>query len=395
LTAAPSDPSRQSRRFPAWADFALIRVGFMVLTALTVLRIPETGNGVPAFSAWDRRTSVLFDVFEHWDADYFLRIARDGYDARMAAFMPAYPALVHAGTWVTRNGVVAAVLLSLAAATAGAYFVGRIAGGLGGDLVARDSILLLAVWPASFVFTAPYSEGLFLGASAGAVLFCMRDRYWIAGLLTALAVDTRILGLALVPALLIIAWPMVRRRPLELIPLVALPLAALVAMAAYFNHALGDSLAFLHAQKLWGRHTGTLGPLSGVWRSATAAYHGIGTLWGVPSDPSITVRTSSDVLDFVLLVAAVLLTIVVFRRLGTALGVYSTGLLVIATAAPVTDGGEVLQSMPRFLLVDFPLFIAGASLLRDAPARRGPVYGLLTALATAACIAFSRKLWVA
>jgi hypothetical protein len=368
----------------------------MVLTALTVLRVPETGNGIPAFSAWDRRTSVFFDVFEHWDADYFLRIARNGYDDRMAAFMPAYPALVHAGTWITRNGVVAAVVISLAAATAGAYFVARIANGLAGDLVARDSVLLLALWPASFVFTAPYSEGLFLAASAGAVLFCMRDRYWIAGLLAALAVDTRILGLALVPALVIIAWPRVRRHgPLDLIPLIALPLAALVAMAAYFDHALGDSLAFLHAQKLWGRHTGTLGPLSGFSRSATAAYHGIGTLWGIPGDPSISVRTSSDVLDFVLLVGAILLTIVVFRRLGTALGVYSAGLLVIATAAPVTDGGEVLQSMPRFLLVDFPLFIAGASLLPDAPARRGPVYGCLTALAAIACIAFSRKLWVA
>ena len=395
--AEPSDnPGGENRRLPPWATFAVIRVGFMLLTAFTVLRIPEQGNGVPAFPAWGKLTSVFFDTFEHWDADYFLTIARDGYDRHLAAFMPVYPGLVHVGGWITRSNVVAAVAISLAAATAGVYFTSRIASRLDGEVVARDTAILLALYPVSFVFTAPYSEGLFLGASAGAVLYCFRGRFWVAGLLAGLAVDTRVLGLALIPAMLILAWPVARKRGLlTLVPLVALPLAAFVAIAAYYQHAVGDSLAFLHAQKTWGRHVPTLGPLDAIWRSATATYHGIGTLAGVPSDSSITSLATENVIDFVLLIGAIALTVVVFRRLGAALGVYSSGLLVIATAAPVTDGGEVLQSMPRFLLVDFPLFIAGASLLRDAPAKRGPIFGVLTALGAVACVTFSRKLWVA
>jgi hypothetical protein len=390
------NPAGESRRLPAWADFVLIRLGFMLLTAFTVLRVPEQGNGIPAFTAWGKLPSVFFDTFEHWDADLFLTIARDGYDRHLAAFMPVYPGLVHLGGWITRSNVVAAVVISLAAATAGVYFTSRIASRLTGEPIARDTALLLALYPVSFVFTAPYSEGLFLGASAGAVLYCFRGKLWIAGLLAGVAVDTRVLGLALIPAMLIVAWPAARKRGLiALVPLVALPLAAFVAIAAYYQHAVGDSLAFLHAQKTWGRHVNALGPLDAIWRSAKATYNGIGTLAGVPGDPGIASLATENVIDFVLLVVAIALTVVVFRRLGTALGAYSTGLLLIATAAPVTDGGEVLQSMPRFLLVDFPLFIAGASLLRDAPARRGPVFGILTALGAVACVTFSRKLWVA
>ncbi len=134
------------------------------------------------------------------------------------------------------------------------------------------------------------------------VLYCFRGRFWIAGLLAGLAVDTRVLGLALIPAMLILAWPVARKRGLlTLVPLVALPLAAFVAIAAYYQHAVGDSLAFLHAQKTWGRHVPTLGPLDAIWRSATATYHGIGTLAGVPSDSSISSLATENVIDFVLL----------------------------------------------------------------------------------------------
>ena len=254
MTDAPvTEESASSPQLPPWASFALIRLGFVLLTALTVLWLPEQGAGVPAFPAWDKVSSLFFDAFEHWDADYFLTIARSGYDARLAAFMPVYPALIHAGTWVTRSGVVAAVLISFVAAIIGVVFISRIATRLQGRAVARDTALLLALYPVSFVFTAPYSEGVFLAASASALYYATRERFWIAGLLAGVAVDTRVLGVALVPALVILAWPAVRKRGiLTLAPLIALPLAAFVAITVYYDHAVGDSLAFQHAQKLMG-----------------------------------------------------------------------------------------------------------------------------------------------
>jgi hypothetical protein len=209
------------------------------------------------------------------------------------------------------------------------------------------------------------------------------------------AVATRVTGLAVIPALLVLAWPSVRKRGLlPLAPLVGLPLASLVAVSAYYHSQLGDSLAWVHAKNQWERHIQTLGPLEGIWMSARAAYHGVTGLWGVPADGELANIFAFDILDFGVLVGAIALTVVVFRRLGVAWGVYSTGLLALATAAPVTDGGEVLQSLPRYVMVDFPLFIAGASLLPAGTTRRGFVFGALTALASVACVAFSRKLWV-
>ena len=51
-------------RLPPWASFALIRLGFWLLTAFTVLWYPEHGPGVAAFTAWGKLPSVVFGTFE-------------------------------------------------------------------------------------------------------------------------------------------------------------------------------------------------------------------------------------------------------------------------------------------------------------------------------------------
>jgi hypothetical protein len=361
-----------------------------------VLWYPEQGPGVPVFTAWGKLPSVVFGAFEHWDADWFLAVAGSGYksDPRRAAYMPGFPGLVHVGSWILPM-LAAAVVIAFAAAIAGVVYATRIARDLAGDAVARDTAILLALYPVALVFTAPYSEGLFLFAAAGSLHYGMRGRNWTAGLLAGLAVATRVTGLAVIPALVVLAWPSVRKRGvLSLAPLVALPLASLVAVSAYYHSQVGDSLAWIHAKSNWERHVQTLGPLEGGWMSTKAAYHAVISLWSVPADREATNIFAFNIIDFLVLVLAIALTVWVFRRLGVAWGVYSTGLIALATAAPVTDGGEVLQSLPRYLLVDFPLFIAGASLLQRGTTRRGITFGLLTALASVACVAFSRKLWV-
>ncbi len=383
-------------RLPGWATFGLIRLAFWVLTALTVLWYPEHGSGVPAFTAWGKASSLFFGTFEHWDADYFLQIAKGGYDLRNAAFMPAFPALVNVLGRATGSVLVAGVVVAFAAAIAGVAYACRIAKDLAGDAVAYDTAILFAVYPVALVFTAPYSEGLFLLASAGSLYYGARGRLWLAGLLAGLAVATRVTGFAVVPALLILVWPLLRRRgPLVLAPILGLPLVALVVVGAYYQHAVGDWLAFVHAKEQWGRHVVALGPPQAAWMSAKAAYHGVVGLAHVPTDAELANLYGDNLVDFVVLVAAIALTVVVFRRLGLAWGVYSACVIAVATVAPVTDGGELLQSLPRYLMVDFPLFIAGASLLQGGTTRRGATFGALTAVAAVACVAFSRKLWVA
>jgi hypothetical protein len=382
-------------RLPPWATFGLIRLGLWAFAAFTVLWYPLDPAHVPALTVGGKLPSLFFGTFDQWDGGNFLYVAQHGYDTHRAAFLPAYPGLVHAVAWGTRSLLVAALLVSFGAALVGVAYTSRIARDLLGDAVARDTAILLALYPVALVFTAPYSEGLYLATAAGSMYCGTRGRFWAAGALAGLAIATRSLGLALVPGLLVLAWPEVRRRRVgSLVPIIGLPLAALVAVASYYTHALGDPFAFVHAQKYWGRSTVTLGPLSSAWMSAKAAYHGVVTLSGAPRDFGVTRLAVLNTIDFLVLVGAVALTVVVFRRLGTAFGVYSACLLAIATAEPATDGSELLTSLPRFVLVDFPLFIVAAVLLQRGSTRRGAVLGALTAVSALACVAFSRALWV-
>ena len=81
-------------------------------------------------------------------------------------------------------------------------------------------MVLLAFYPLAFVFTAVYSDALFLLFVLAAVDAAERGRSLAAGVAAAVAVDTRLLGLALLPTLVVLLWP--RRR--DLLPLLLVPL---------------------------------------------------------------------------------------------------------------------------------------------------------------------------
>jgi Gpi18-like mannosyltransferase len=185
--------TRASR--PFWT-LVWIRVAFWLGTAATLLWAPAAADSAARSRAWEPVTDLVFGTFDHWDAEWFLRISREGYDEVSAAFFPLYPAIVS----LLGSSLVWGTLLSLVAAGAGAALVSEIAREKLGDAVAHDSVLVLALFPTAFVFTAVYSDGLFLALSAASFHAAQRRRPWVAGLAGGLAVATRSMGLALLPA---------------------------------------------------------------------------------------------------------------------------------------------------------------------------------------------------
>ena len=67
---------------------------------------------------------------------------------------------------VVRSTVVAGVLVSVVSAGIAAIAIFGIARRLVGEAVASDSVLFLALFPLAFVFTAVYSDGLFLALAS-------------------------------------------------------------------------------------------------------------------------------------------------------------------------------------------------------------------------------------
>jgi hypothetical protein len=388
--------------------FVAIRVAFLLGTALTLVWVLPSSQAVIAYGAYDPITDYVFGAFAQWDSDWFLGIADRGYTEQSAAFFPLYPALVYALGWVIGSNLVAAVLISLAGAAVAAWALVEIARPLIGEKAARDSMLLLALYPTAFVFTSAYSEGLFLAFATTSVLAAQRGRPWLAGLLGGFAVGTRSIGVALIPALVVLLWPKSRGQIPQLAPVILLPLMGLASVALTFDLALDDALAFAHAQKYWDRDPSVLGPLGGVYEALRAvpdSLNGLTSLprrLGTPGEAfsvvdSVRMQQGQlaiwNVVDLLALAGAIALTVVAYRRLGLAFALYSVAILAIITSAP---GRSIpLHSMVRLLMADFPLFMAGAALVSGRPQLRTGVLVTLGALSALAGAAFARKLWVA
>ena len=282
-----------------------------------------------------------------------------------AAFFPVYPAAAHALAWLTGSTLVAGVLISLAAGAAGAWALAELARPLLGE------------------------------RGAGSFLAASRGRAVTAGVLAGLATGTRLLGLALLPALALLLWrgrdprALLRLAPLALIP------AAVGLYALYLDSTLGDPWAFSSAQADWERDASPLGPLGGLWDSVQAAGRGVRNLIDLPAGgPGHDERVGLwNLSHLALLCVAAWLTWVAWIRLGAAYGLYSAATLVIVLSVPAE--GFPLVSLPRFLLADFPLFLALASLTLHRPRAREATLVTFAALGAIAAAAFARGVWIA
>ena len=386
-----------------FARLVLIRLTFLVATAATLLWSPVREN-FPPFHAYEARTDLVFETFAQWDSGWFLGIAAHGYESSASTvFFPLYPLVVKAVSYALGSKLVAAVLVSLAAAGVAAVLVHRIALPLVGDAAAWDSVLLLALYPSALVFTSAYADALFLALSAGSLYAAMRRHPWLAAILGALAASTRLVGLALIPPLLLLLRPR-GRSPRELLrpaPLLLVP-AGVAAYAAYLDHRFGDPLEFVDAlDRYWQRHTSWAGPFGGLWDSLSAGYHGAAEIalhlprrLGEPDGFLHRDQLGAlNALQLLVLLAALWLTWVAWRRLGRVLGIYAVSMMVFLLSSTV----EVfpLASFPRYLLADFPLFIALAAVLREHPRARDPVVIGFAAVAGAAAVGFARHVWIA
>ncbi len=153
-----------------------------------------------------------------WDAAWYLVIAHYGYRPELGsftssrdAFFPLYPLGVSALTHVGVQPVLAGVLVSLLAFGLALYGIHRLTtlelGSTlrrGGADVARLTVLVTALAPMAFFFSAVYSESLYLALSVGVFLCARRGRWVWVGVLGALAAATRSAGVVLLaPALLL------------------------------------------------------------------------------------------------------------------------------------------------------------------------------------------------
>jgi hypothetical protein len=306
------------------------------------------------------------DLWARWDSGWYLRIAEHGYasHAGTAAFYPLYPACVGVlGRILGGQFVIAGILVSLVACAAAFVLLYRLALPRLGEAGARRAVLYLAVFPMTLFLQAVYSESLFLALALGAFLLAERGRIGWAGAAAGLACLTRPLGFVLLPSLVLLAgrrWPKLAAAP---------ALFALYPLLLW--QQIDDPFAFRHAEEIWERR---VTPFGGLWGGDWSRTHTIAV----------------NVEDLVFLVLFVALTVVAWRRLGAAHGLFGACALLLAVCTP-TDRFPLL-SLPRFGLVVFPFFLALAAL---GERRKPAIVAVSAALLGVVIVQWVQWQWVA
>ncbi len=320
----------------------------------------------------DQVANVLLAPAARWDSVWFLGIARFGYhQADQTVFFPLYPGLVAAGGAIFGGGsaanLIAGAVLSCGCALGALCLLYRLTELELGASVARSAVWIYAWLPPALFLSAVYTEALFLLLSVGAIFAGRSGRWWVAGLLGALAAATRNGGVLLVAPLLVLylygpradrppdspakgLWPRYRLRP-DALWMVAVPLG-LLAYLAYLKLDLGHALTPFQQQSHWHRSFVPLGGVpAGAWlglKSLVALVPGI--------SPGAKVGDLRKVVELAFLAICVWLLWRSWRRLPLAYTCYAGIALALAVSAPTA--GEPLRSLPRFAMVIFPLWVA-------------------------------------
>jgi len=280
-----------------------------------------------------------------WDSVHYLRIARQGYPAAGAdlGFFPLLPLLLRllgASDW-------AAVGLAFALGLAGLAVLAGLTARVWDREVAVRVAWIAAFWPAALVWSAVYTEGLFLALAAGGLWAAWRGQAPAAALLGAAA------GL-LRPNGLMLALPLLALLPAGRARLAAAaPVLGAAAFAVYFWLQTGNALAFVGSQ---------------------ADHHPLAV--GRPLARLLT-PDAGQLLGLAFLVLAVPAAWWLWRRreLGRwrSAGPATIGALLLA---PLASGS--LASFGRYAMVAFPVYWA----LQRVPA---PLLVMVGAPATLAC----------
>jgi len=349
--------------------------------------------------------NLLAAPFARWDSVWYLTIARFGYghQAARSAFFPLYPLLMRGLGSVIGSDLAAGVLISMAAFAVALLLLYRLAALELDAELGRLTTLLIAFCPAAYCFSAVYSESLFLALSVGCVWQARNGRWAWAGLLGGLGAAERASGLALIVPLVLLHLygprldrlpthrasdtPWARRlvpryRPTPALAWILLVPAGLGAYLLGLTLSGGDGLAPFGAEHAWFRHFA--GPFGGAWDGAVAAWDGLRQLLHGPPPPLYFPQAGGNALSvagenlmlFAFLVLGAIALVGTLRRLPLAYGAYCLAALALPLSYPVRP--QPLNSLPRYEVVLFPLFMWGAWWLR----RRRLITPGIAALAT-------------
>ncbi len=327
--------------------------------------------------------NVFIGSWIRWDSIHYQDIATRGYlfhDEQWPniAFFPLYPLLVKALSFITNiNSEVSAIAVSQFAMLVALLFLYDLVSSEISHTIARRSVILLLTFPTSFFFIAGYSESLALVLAVIVLWAIRKQKWWLAGIVGFALTLTRLPGVFITPVLLVEylthhKWDWKKLKHRSAISIFLPPLGIILFMS-YQWWRFGTPFAFIAAQQSWEGNR-----ISPPWIIPIALMYRYYSALDWP-------LTTFYVITWI---GCIFLIVVTFKRISLTYGLFT---LCLIFPAYITSWH---RSLPRHILIGFPIFI-GLALLLDRPWLRHFVMLLFGIFLIACTVLFTNAFWIA
>lgn len=336
----------------------------------------------------------------NFDGVHYLTIARDGYFLAdlTQAFFPIFPLLVRFFYNIGINSIVGGLIISNLCLIGAMFFGFKLTKKWFNQQTAIQFLLVLLTFPTSFYFGAMYSESLFLLLILAGVWYYETKKNAISGLLIGLSSGVRLAGLMMIPAVFLEWMKKIDFRPPSLKKIFnqtfnifkthyQFLIGLLIGLTAFGGYALflylrfDDPLYFFSVQSEFGagRETRIILLPQVFYRSLRIL------LTARPFD----LKYFSYAQDFVLSLLMGLGVIAAASKIKLSYIAFAG----LAYLLPTLTGN--LSSMPRYVLVLFPVLMWWSSVLVKKPNLKMIYYPASILLLVINIVLFVQGYWVA
>lgn len=320
-----------------------------------------------------------------WDAQWYLRIADDGYPTNLNhymgaltyAFFPLYPVLLAFGDLGVHNIELTAFLITIMLLLANFFSLYYVGTKLYSSSIALRATFLLYLYPFSLFFRSYYTEGIFLLLLLWFSYFLIKKRWFLTTLLMSLLFVTRPNGPFMGIIFLFFLYKGVRKKEISVIRAVSYTILSSVLFFGwlYFCYLQTGKPFYWHeVQSVWYHSTTILTPL----------LHNLSTILSFFILPLHTARESK--VDVIVIVIVLLLLIKSKKWLKPEL--WWISLLIFIVPLLLKD----TMSYSRFQSVSFPLFFYLGYMVKGW--RFGVISAIFAVLLFIAGLIFVNWYWV-
>lgn len=320
--------------------FFVSRVALTLIGILSrIILYLSPGYGFESYSG-----IIWLDIWGVWDAGWYLSIVENGYiipsnflHENNLAFFPLYPFLVKCGGIIAGNNYISGIIASNIFLLVACVFLYKLVRLDFDENTALRSVKYLLLFPTAFIFSGFFTESLFVLLVIACFYYARKQNWFLAGLTGFCLALTKFIGVFVIMPILYEYLAnknfMLAKTRKDILFLLLIP-CGLFVYNIYNYYLTGNFWAFAQIIRLgWGR----------------IIYHPLFTL-----ADSLFVDNINLVFGGIFTLATILIILFFYKKIRVSYWIFALySIFIPLTLSQVFQ----ISSMPRYILIIFPLFI--------------------------------------